>query len=82
MELIELYDENGHLERFYLLDTFGLDDDTFVALLPEKEVNQQTYLLKLDYDDAGNAVFSGIEDDALLEEVIEIYEELKKEQIQ
>jgi uncharacterized protein YrzB (UPF0473 family) len=81
-EKIVLLDEMGNEKEFQVLATFGLDDVDYAALLPLDDIEGLTYLLRIEYDDLGEAVLSGIDDDKELEEVIEAYEEIRKERLQ
>ncbi len=79
MNHLELTDENGNVEVFDLLDTFGMDDEDYVVMTSQK--NGENYIFRIQYD--GNEVnFIGIEDQEELDDAAAIYEELKEEKIQ
>lgn len=82
MEIIELYDENGNLQKFKLLDTFGMDEDDYAVLLPVNEPDNLTYILRIEYLDNGELSLIGIEDQNELNAAVDIYENLKNEKMQ
>lgn len=82
MERIELIDENGKKQVFELLDTFGMDEQDYAVLLPIEPPQEETYILRIETDADGEAYFAGIEDEEELDNVIVVYEELKKESLQ
>ncbi|WP_099203228.1 DUF1292 domain-containing protein [Miniphocaeibacter massiliensis] len=82
MDIIELYDDSGNLQKFELLDTFGMDDDNYAVMLPISEHNQMTYILKIKNGSNGEIIFEGIEDEKELNDAVEVYEQLKKENMQ
>ena len=76
MDYIELENENGEVERFELIDTFGMDNDDYAVLYSKDD--QEHYIFKIKYE--GNEVcFIGIEDQDELDDAELIYEELKQE---
>lgn len=82
MEIIELYDENGNLQKFKLLDTFGMDEDDYAVLLPVNEPDSLTYILRIEYLNNGELSLIGIEDQNELNAAVDIYENLKNEKMQ
>ncbi|NMB09587.1 MAG: DUF1292 domain-containing protein [Tissierellia bacterium] len=82
MEIIELYDENGNLQKFKLLDTFGMDEDDYVVLIPVDESDDLTYILRIEYANNDELNLVGIEDQNELNAAVDIYEKLKNEKIQ
>ncbi len=81
-EKIVLLDEMGNEKEFQVLATFGLDDIDYAALLPLDDIEALTYLLRIEYDELGEPILVGIDDEDELEEVIEVYEEIQKEKLQ
>ncbi|MBZ2173715.1 DUF1292 domain-containing protein [Schnuerera sp. xch1] len=81
-ERITLLDEMGNKVEFELLATFGLDDVEYAALIPVNELEPLTYLLKIEYDDKGDAILVGIDNDEELNDVIQAYEDIQKEKLQ
>lgn len=81
-ETVVLLDEMGNEVEFQVLATFGIDDIDYAALIPLEDTEGLTYLLRIEYDDFGEMVLLGIEDEEELEEVIEAFEEVQKDQLQ
>lgn len=81
-ERITLLDEMGNKVEFELLATFGLDDVEYAALIPVNELEPLIYLLKIEYDDKGDAILVGIDNDEELNDVIQAYEDIQKERLQ
>ncbi|CCQ97585.1 conserved hypothetical protein [[Clostridium] ultunense Esp] len=81
-EKIVLLDEMGNKVEFQVLATFGLDDFEYAALLPVDDMESLTYLLRIEYDDEGEPILVGIDDDEELKDVIETFEEIQKEKLQ
>lgn len=79
---IVLLDEMGNRIEFQLLATFGLDDFEYAALLPVDDMESLTYLLRIEYDEEGEPILVGIDDDEELKDVIKVYEEIQKEKLQ
>ena len=68
--------------EFQVLATFGLDDFDYAALLPVDDMESLTYLLRIEYDEDGEPILVGIDDDEELKDVIKVYEEIQKEKLQ
>lgn len=81
MEIIELYDESGNLQKFRLLDTFGMDDNDYAVVIPIEDDNDITYIFKIKKEQDDYLTFEGIDDEEL-SNAVEIYEKLKEENIQ
>ena len=81
MEKHLFYDELGDEIEFLIDAKFTLDDTDYVAMVPADEDASDIYLLRIEFDDEGNEVFVGIDDNEL-KEVKEVYEELLKEDLQ
>lgn len=79
---IVLLDEMGNRIEFQVLATFGLDDFEYAALLPVDDMESLTYLLRIEYDEEGEPILVGIDDDDELKDVIKVYEEIQKEKLQ
>ncbi len=82
MDTIDLYDESGNREAFHILDTFGVDDSDYVALMPVNELNSLTYILRMEYSFNGEIMLSTIDDDEEFNEVIATYDEIVKNRLQ
>lgn len=81
-EKITLLDEMGNEKEFQVLATFGLDEMDYAALLPLNDIEELTYILRIDYDDQGQPILVGIDDEEELKDAIEVYEEIQKEKLQ
>ncbi|MCF6460051.1 DUF1292 domain-containing protein [Clostridium sp. Cult3] len=81
-DIIVLLDEMGNEIEFQVLSTFGIDDVDYAALLPLDDIEALTYLLRIEYDNDGDVLLVGIDDEEEFKEVIEIYEEIQKEKLQ
>ena len=79
---IILLDEMGNEKEFQILATFGLDEMDYAVLLPLNEISELTYILRIEYDDKNEPILVGIDDEEELEDVIEVYEEIRKERLQ
>ena len=80
-EKVLFYDELGNEIEFIIKAKFSINDMDYVAMLPAEEIDSATYILKIDYDDLGNEMLIGIDDEEL-EEAKEVYEELLTENLQ
>lgn len=78
MDIIEIYDENNEIEQYYLVDSFGVEDDDYVVLKSTDEEDEMLYIFKTVKDKDNQVVFEGIENEKKLEEVVDIYLELKE----
>ena len=75
------YDELGNEIEFLIKAKFTIDDTDYVAMLPADDIESDTYILKIQFDDNGDEMLVGIDDEEL-KEAEEIYEELLKENLQ
>lgn len=75
------YDELGNEIEFLIKAKFTLDDADYVAMIPADDIKSDTYILRIEFDDNGDQVLVGIDDEEL-KEAEEIYEELLKENLQ
>ncbi len=81
-EIIELLNEKGEKEEFHIIATFGLDENSYAALLPVGEEDHDMFILRLEEDDLGETILVGIEDKNELNDAIDAYEELSSENLQ
>ncbi|NLV76307.1 MAG: DUF1292 domain-containing protein [Tissierellia bacterium] len=72
----------GNEVEFQVLSTFGIDNVDYAALLPLNDIESLTYLLRIEYDDEGELVLVGIDDEEEFNEVIQVYEEIQKDKLQ
>lgn len=78
MEIIEIYNENNEIEEYYLVDSFGVEDDDYVVLKSTDEDDEMLYIFKTVKDEDDQVLFEGIENEKKLDEVVDIYLELKE----
>lgn len=81
-QIITLIDELGNKINFELIATFGLDDAEYAALIPVDDEDPMTYLLRIEYDSNGELILVTIDDEEEFKDVIETYEEIRKEKLQ
>ncbi|WP_055079214.1 DUF1292 domain-containing protein [Lagierella massiliensis] len=79
MDIIEIYNESNEIEKYYLVDTFGIEDDDYVVLKSTDEEDELLYIFKTYKDEDNQVLFEGIKDENKLDEVVDIYLELKSE---
>ncbi|MDO4593892.1 MAG: DUF1292 domain-containing protein [Tissierellia bacterium] len=75
MDTIELIDENGELKKFKIIDTFGVDDYDYAALSPYDD--ERIMILQI-INENGEINFKSIDDQNELNEIIEVYEQMKR----
>ena len=74
---VVLVDENGEEVEFEHLDTFEMNDNTYVVLFPiedEENEDDEVVIFKLDKDEKGEEILSIIDDE---EELFEAFDEFK-----
>lgn len=77
-----LLDEFGKEQEFIILATFGLDDNDYAALLPTNDMEGLTYILRMETDENGELLLTGIDDEEELQDAIDVYEEIQQENLQ
>ncbi len=76
MDSIFLLDEDNNEVEFNIIDTFGIDDKNYAAL---REVYDDMILL-VEIIVVGDVInFKSIDDQKELDEIIEFYEDMKRE---
>lgn len=76
MDSIFLLDEDNNEVEFNIIDTFGIDDKNYAAL---REVGDDMILL-VEIIVVGDVInFKSIDDQKELDEIIEFYEDMKRE---
>ena len=76
MDSIFLLDENNNEVEFNIIDTFGIDDKNYAAL-QEKDDDM---ILIVEVIVTGDVInFKAIEDQKELDDIIEFYEEMNRE---
>lgn len=81
-EKIILYDEMGKEQEFIIIATFGLDDEDYAALMPAGNIEAPTFILRMEKDINGELILMGIDDDEELQDAIEAFEEMQRENLQ
>ncbi len=76
MNSIFLLDENNNEVEFNIVDTFGIDDKNYAAL---KKIGDDMIMILEVYNTNDLINFKTIEDSNELNEIIEFYEEMKRE---
>ena len=76
VDLVTLLDEEGNEVEFLFLDSIEMEEDEFVVLLPFDEENSESdegevIILKYENTEDGEEVYSGIEDEDLLQKVFD-----------
>lgn len=79
MDIIEIYNERNEIEKYYLVDSFGIEDDDYVVLKSTDEEDELLYIFKTYKDEDNQVLFEGIKDGNKLDEVVDIYLDLKSE---
>lgn len=76
MDNIILYDENNNEVKFNIIDTFGVDDKNYCAL--QKDNDDMILIMEVINNDK-EVLFKSISDQNELDEIIELYEQMKDE---
>ncbi|WP_099320701.1 DUF1292 domain-containing protein [Anaerococcus sp. Marseille-P3625] len=76
MDNIILYDENNNEVKFNIIDTFGVDDKNYCAL--QKDNDDMILIMEVINNDK-EVLFKSISDQKELDEIIELYEQMKDE---
>lgn len=78
--VVILTDEDGHDVRFLHIMTFDFEDSFFIALTPEKDLedieNGEVLLMEILEDEDGNDCYAPIESEERLDQVWEEFERL------
>lgn len=74
---IELLNEDGEIEEFIVEAYFDLEDTKYTVLVKEGE--EEGLLMRVDYDEDDNPLFSFVEDEEEMKEAVEAYESLLSE---
>lgn len=76
MDSIFLLDENNNEVEFNIIDTFGIDDKNYAAL---EKVGDDMIMIVEVYNTNDLITFKTIADQKELDEIIEFYEEMKRD---
>ncbi len=79
--IITLYDEEENEDRFEVLAVLDVDDGRYAILMPEdlNGGNDEAFVLKMEQDEDGELILTGIHGEEL-DTVVQAYEEIAKEQ--
>lgn len=80
-EKIVLLDEMGNEVEFQLVMTFGLDDLNYAALIPIDDLKREIFL-RFELDENGQTILVPLDSEEEFNDVMEAYEEFKKERLQ
>ncbi|MDO4661741.1 MAG: DUF1292 domain-containing protein [Tissierellia bacterium] len=75
MDKIDLINENGKIQQFEIIDTFGVDDKDYAAL---KQTGDDRILILEIIRNGDSVNLSAIEDQEELDSIIETYEQMKE----
>lgn len=82
--VVVLLDEEGNEINFEYIDSVEYRGETYVVLLPAdpqtEEEEHEVTILKLDVDETGEDIFVVEEDEDLLDEVFEIFQQRMEEE--
>lgn len=79
-EIITLEDDLGNEKDFEFLDTVEYDGDEYIILLPVDEEDQnEVMILRVDSLDDEDEMYSGIDDEEVLQAVFDIFKERYKD---
>ena len=76
MDSIFLLDENNNEVEFNIIDTFGIDDKNYAAL---EEIGDDMIMIVEVKNSDDVITFKTIEDQKELDEIIDFYEQMKRE---
>ncbi len=75
-EIITLEDDLGNEKDFEFLDTVEYDGEEYIVLLPVEEDEQnEVMILRVDSLDDQDEIYSGIDDEEVLQAVFDIFKE-------
>lgn len=79
-EIITLEDDLGNEKDFEFLDTVEYDGDEYIILLPvEEEEQNEVMILRVDSLDDQDEIYSGIDDEEVLQAVFNIFRDRYKD---
>ena len=79
-EIITLEDDLGNEKDFEFLDTVEYDGDEYIILLPvEEEEQNEVMILRVDSLDDKDEIYSGIDDEEVLQAVFSIFRDRYKD---
>lgn len=81
MQTIELVNEEGQTETWYMHSTFGMDDMTYAALLKDEDADE-VMLMRVTFMEDGIAELSVVEDEKELDDAFAVFLELEDEALE
>lgn len=72
---IVLLDDEGEEHGFSIVDSFDLDDQVYVILLPDLDPEEGAVIFRVEEDEKGEDVLFEIEDDEEYERVVAFLED-------
>lgn len=78
--IIVLTDDEGNDVEFEFLDTVEYDGDEYIILMENVEDNDEVIVLKIENLDDENENYVGVEDEAVLDAVFNIFKDRYKDQ--
>lgn len=79
-EIITLEDDLGNEKDFEFLDTVEYESDEYIVLLPvEEEEQNEVMILRVDSLNDEDEIYSGIDDEEVLQAVFDIFKERYKD---
>lgn len=76
MDKIILLDQENNEVEFELIDTFGVDEANYAAL---KQIDDDLILMVELIESDGEVIFKAIENQDELDEIIDLYEDMKED---
>ena len=76
MDKIILLDQENNEVEFELIDTFGVDEANYAAL---KQIDYDLILMVELIESDGEVIFKAIENQDELDEIIDLYEDMKED---
>lgn len=78
--IIVLTDDEGNDVEFEFLDTVEYDGDEYIILMENVEDNDEVIVLKIENLDDENENYVGVEDEAVLDAVFNIFKDRYKDE--
>lgn len=74
-ETVTLTDEEGVEKQFEIIGSIELDDNTYLALVPDEEDSDEYIILKVEQDDNGEEILVTIDDDDEFDKVADAFDD-------
>lgn len=72
-DIYTLTDEDGNESEFELLGEMSMDDNTYLALIPLENDDEECVILKVTTDENGEEILVTVDDDDEFERISEIF---------